>query len=114
MSGGDCLAVEGDCEGEMVNESYTKVQKKREEALRALNGSVNVIINKENIVQDLIYIYKDPSILQKKVVIEGAQASGHGVLREVFSLFWDKFLSESDGDSKHPIPVRPNFDQETT
>ena len=37
---------------------------------------MHVIVNK--IVQDLISIYKDPSILEKNVVvgIEGAEASG--------------------------------------
>ena len=101
-------------EGEIVNENYTKVQEKREEALRALNGIVHVIVNKENIVQDLISIYKDPGILEKNVVvgIEGAEASGDGVLREVYSLFWDSFLSQSDGDSEHSIPILPNLNQE--
>ena len=97
-------------EGEIVNENSTKVQEKREEALRALNGIVHVIVNKE----DLISIYKDPGILEKNVVvgIEGAEASGDGVLREVYSLFWDSFLSQSDGDSEHSIPILPNLNQE--
>ena len=103
-------------EGEIVNENYTKVQEKREEALRALNGIAHVIVNKENIVQDLIsiHVYKDPGILEKNVVvgIEGAEASGDGVLREVYSLFWDSFLSQSDGDSEHSIPILPNLNQE--
>ena len=62
---------------------------------------MHVIVNK--IVQDLISIYKDPSILEKNVVvgIEGAEASGEGILREIYSLFWDSFVSQSDGDSKH-------------
>ena len=100
-------------EGEIVYENYTKVQEKREEALRALNGIVHVIVNK-NIVQDLISIYKDPGILEKNVVvgIEGAEASGDGVLREVYSLFWDSFLSQSDGNSEHSIPILPNLNQE--
>jgi len=55
--------VEDHYEGEIVNENYTKVQGKREEALRALNGNVHVIVNEEDIVQDLISIYKDPCIL---------------------------------------------------
>lgn len=44
----------------LVNENYTKAHEKQEEALRALNGNVRVIVNKhdkENIVQDLIKIW---------------------------------------------------------
>ena len=43
---------------------------------------MHVIVNKENIVQDFISIYKDPGILEKNIVvgIEGAEASGDGVL----------------------------------
>ena len=101
-------------EGEIVNENYTKVQEKREEVPRGLNGNVHVSVNKENIVQDLISIYKDSTILEKNVVvgIGGAEASGDGVLREVYSLFWDSFLSQSDGDSEHSIPILPNLNQD--
>ena len=113
MLGDECLVADH-YEGENVNENYTKVQEKLEEALRALNGYVHVIVNKENIVQDLISIYKDSTILEKKAVVgkEGAEASGDGLLREIYSLFWDSFLSQSDGDSEHSIPILPNLNQE--
>lgn len=68
MSGDECLVADH-YEGEIVNENYTKVQEKREEALRAMIANVHVIVNKGNIVQDLISIYKDPSILEKNVVV---------------------------------------------
>ena len=99
MLGDECLVADH-YEGEDVNENYTKVKGKLEEALRALNGYVHVIVNKENIVQDLISIYKDSTILEKKAVVgkEGAEASGDGLLRDIYSLFWDSFLSQSDGD----------------
>lgn len=90
---------------EIVQENYTKLQKKRKEALDTLEERVAIIVSKENIVKDLISVYKDPSILQKNVsaVIEGSEATGNGVLREVYSLFWDTFMSQSDGDSEHPF-----------
>ena len=99
---------------EIVKENYSKLQKKRKKALDALEGNVSIIVSKENIVHDLISVYKDPSILEKNVsaVIEGAEATGDGVLREVYSLFWTTFLSQSDGDSEHPIPVLPDLNQE--
>ena len=56
MPSDECLVADH-YEGEIVNENYTKVQEKREEALRSLNGNVHVIVNKENIVQDLISIH---------------------------------------------------------
>ena len=59
-------------------------------------------------------MYKDPSILQRKVaaVIEGSEATGDGILREVYSSFWDTFLSQSDGDSEHTLPLLPDLSQE--
>ena len=99
---------------EIVKENYSKLQKKRKKALDALEGNVSIIVNKENIVHDLTSVYKDPSILDKNVsaVIEGAEATGDGVLQEIYSLFWTAFLSQSDGDSKHTIPVLPDLNQE--
>ena len=98
---------------EIVKEN-SKLQKKQKKALDALEGNVSIIVNKENIVHDLISVYKDPSIREKNVsaVIEGAEATGDGVLRDVYSLFWATFLSQSDGDSEHTIPVLPDLNQE--
>ena len=71
---------------EIVKENYAKLQKKRKEALDSLIETVAIIVSRENIVRDLISVYKDPSILQRKVtaVIEGSEATGEGVLREVY------------------------------
>ena len=44
--------------------------------------------------------------------VEGTDATGDGVLREIYSLFWDTFLSESERDSEHTIPIIPSLDQE--
>ena len=98
----------------VVNENYINIQQKRMEAMNTLEGNVSIIVNKENVVQDLISIYKDSTILQKFVSasMEGADATGDGVLREVYSLFWDQFLSQSDGDSEHTIPIVPSLNQE--
>ena len=84
------------------------------EALKILKGNVSILVNKENIVQNLLSIYKDPSILEKNVsaFVEGTDATGDGVLREIYSLFWDTFLSQSEGDSEHSIPIVPSLDQE--
>ena len=105
--------VGGDKE-KTFNESYKKIEEKRMEALKILKGNVSILVNKENIVQDLLSIYKDPSILEKNVsaFIEGTDATGDGVIREVYSLFWDTFLSQSDGDIEHTIPIVPSLDQE--
>ena len=73
-----------------------------------------MIVNKESIGHDHISICKDPGILENNVVvgIEGAEASGDGVLREVISLVWQSFLSKRDGDSEHSILILPNLNQE--
>ena len=97
----DGLEVEG--KEEIVKENYIKLQNKRKEALDSLKETVAIIVSRENIVRHLLSMYKDPSILQMKfsAVIEGSEATGDGVLREVYSSFWDTFLSESDGDGEH-------------
>ena len=99
---------------ETVKENYTKLQKKQKEALDSLKETVSIITSRENIVRGLISEYKDPSILQRKVaaVIEGSEATGDGVLREVYSSFWDTFLSQSDGDSEHMLPLLLDLSQE--
>ena len=99
---------------EIVKENYAKLQKKRKEALDSLKETVAIIVSRENIVRDLISVYKDPSILQRKVaaVIKGSEATGDGVLREVYSSFWDTFLSQSDGDSEHTLPLLPDLSRE--
>ena len=106
--------LEAERKEEIVKENYIKLQNKRKEALDSLEETVAIIVSRENIVRDLLSVYKDPSILQMKVsaVIEGSEATGDGVLREVYSSFWDTFLSESDGDSEHTLPILPNLSQE--
>lgn len=46
----DSLMLGDEC---LVDENYTKAHEKREEALRALNRNVRVIVNKKNNFQDL-------------------------------------------------------------
>ena len=101
--------VGGDKE-KIVNESYKKIEEKRMEALKILRGNASILVNRDNIVQDLLSIYKDPSILEKNVSAFIEDATGDGVLREIYSLFWDTFLSQSDGDSEHTIPIIPSLD----
>ena len=38
-------------------------------------------------------------------------AIGDGVLQEIYLLFSETFLSQSDEDSEHTIPIIPSLDQ---
>lgn len=44
----------------IVNESYNKIEKKRMEVLKILKGNTSILENKDNIVQDLLSIFKTP------------------------------------------------------
>ncbi len=58
----ECLVADH-YERESFNENFTKIKGMAKEAMCALDGKVNVVPIKENIVNDSISIYKDPSII---------------------------------------------------
>ena len=44
----------------IVNESYNKIEKKRMEVLKILKGNTSILEIKDNIIQDILSIFKTP------------------------------------------------------
>ena len=75
------------------------MQKRRTEAFSSLcdqGNSKRVTINRENIVQDMLNLYRDNSIVKSLLnvtFIKEPAMDLNGVKREAFTLFWEKVMS---------------------
>lgn len=81
--------------GQAKNNIYSHLEKKRKSAYDKLGDERNVKVRKDNIVKDLIELYKDPSITNSRLLMEIAgqeYAVGNGILKAAYSLFWDNLL----------------------
>jgi hypothetical protein len=88
--------------------NYRSLQEKREKAFNALFDDVHITIRRDHIVADLLLAYRDRNMINKHVLvtIQGEDAHGNGVAREMYALFWDTLLSQNaEGDSEFTIPV---------
>ena len=94
-------------------EHYSHLEKKRKSAYDKIQDVQNVKVTKDNIVKDLIELYKDPSIINSRLLMEISgqeDAVGSGVLREAYSLFWDNLLANNTmGETEFTIPMAPHF-----
>lgn len=94
-------------------EHYGHLEEKRKAAYDELRDVRDVKVTKENIVRDFIELYKDPSIINSRLLmtIKGQEdAVGNGVLREAYSLFWDNLLANNTiGETEFTIPMTPHF-----
>ena len=68
-----------------------------------------ITVSRHNIME-VMKIYKDPQITGQNPVVyfDEASGSGDGVLREMFSIFWDRFLMlNCDGSFQFAMAVNP-------
>ena len=87
--------------------SYRSLHEKTKKAVNALVGEINIAVRRDNIIADLISVYRDQDLTNTRVrvTLVGEDASGNGVGREMYALFWDKLLSEhAEGDSEFTVP----------
>ena len=71
-----------------------------------------VIIERHDVVKELLALYKDDSILCTKLSLSFVDETGlgDGVLREVFSIFWDSFLARfCKGNKQFVFVPRPSL-----
>ena len=100
---------------ESVQDLWDSLQEKRAEAVSKLNGFELKVVKRDNITEDILNIYSSPSILTKNLsfALDGSGASGDGVAKEVFSLFWDIFLARfGEGSLQYIIPGNPSLTDE--
>lgn len=104
--------MEGD-ESEEVEAHFHTLQARRgEEELQRYH----ITVDKNNVVKQLLEMYReDEAISSKKLVVsfQGEQANGDGLLRELYSLFWESFFSQyCEGSNQYTLCVSPNLLEE--
>ena len=77
---------------EEVFNNYRSLDKKSKKVFSALEGAVHITVRRDDIVTDLLCGYHDKELTRSHVTIVGEDASGKGVGREMYALFWDKLL----------------------
>ena len=90
--------------------------RRREEETKLELQRYHIIMDKNNVVKELLQMYRDnEAISSQKLVIsfEGEQANGEGLLRELYSLFWESFFSQNcEGSNQYTLCVSPNLSEE--
>ena len=100
------VLMEGDeiSEEEDTQAHFSVLQERRNKALGLLQFEKCVFVSKSNVYQELLQIYQDEDILRYKLVPrfdEADVATGDGVLRELYSLFWEQFFTQNcHGDTE--------------
>ena len=99
-------------QGESNSDSDT-IQSLEDKRMRHIYGLLPgriVLIDRHDVVKELLALYKDDGILCNKLSMSFADESalGDGVLREVFSTFWDSFLARFCEGNKQFVFV-PRF-----
>jgi hypothetical protein len=101
------ILMEGD---EDINEEDTRaaqllqsLEQRRQEAFQMFLDEKHVIISKTNLVQQLLDLYADDGLsgYRMRVTIDEYDATGDGVLRELFAMFWEQFLPENGDGAEH-------------
>ena len=103
------VSEEEACATATTAESYRELDAKRK-AERTKLKETYISLSRNEIVGELLKLYKDDEILTKKILpsFEEENASGDGVLREVYSLFWQNFVSDNCfGSSQFAVRIVP-------
>lgn len=90
---------------------------KRQKVQEQLENDTATIkmINRHNCVKNMLALFKEQGIAKCNFcfVFEGENASGHGVIREVYSVFWDNFVySYFEGTSHFTFSVSAALSQD--
>ena len=95
----------------ITHDSYASLQERRKQEHNALekNHEKIVTISRHKITESMS-VYEDPEVSKQKLVVlfDEDSGSGDGVVREMFSLFWERFvLLNCEGSSQFTISVSP-------
>ena len=90
------------------------LEQRRQEALQIFHEEKHVIVSKNNLVQQILDLYADDGVsgYKMRVTIDEYDASGDGVLREVFAMFWEEFLSNnSEGADHYTLALQASYSE---
>ena len=102
-------------ENKTDSDAVRSLEDKRIKHLSGLLPGRIVIIDRHDVVNELLALYKDDSILCSKLSVSflSETALGDGVLREVFSSFWDSCLARfCEGNKQFVFVPRPSLTDE--
>lgn len=95
--------------------AYLNIKRQKvEEQLGNATATIK-IINRHSCVKDMLALFKEHGIANCNLcfVFEGENASGQGVIREVYSVFWDNFVySYCEGASHFTFSVSAALSQD--
>ena len=97
------------------SEVIQSLEDKRLRQYSRLLPSRIALIGRHDVVKELLSLYRDEGILCSKLSVSfiGETALGDGVLREVFSTFWDSFLVRfCEGNKQYCFVPRPSLTDE--
>ena len=104
--------VEGTTEDEDTLQGFKTLEERRKAHAQKseLLKEELITVSRHNVLKELLAIYQDPQISQKKLVafLDEDSGSGDGVLREIYSIFWSNFVTQNcEGSSQFAISVTP-------
>ena len=102
-------------EGNSDSDTIQSLENKRMKHVCGLLPGRIVLIDRHDVVKELLALYKDDGILCTKLSLSFVDetALGDGVLREVFSTFWDSFLARfCEGNRQFVFVPRPSLTDE--
>lgn len=110
------VIMEGDESPGIEAHFHTLQARRREEETKLELQRHYIIVDKNDVVKLLLEMYhEDEAISNNKLVVsfEGEQANGDGLLRELYSLFWESFFSQNcEGSNQYTLCVLPNLSEE--
>ena len=104
------VLMEGDKISEDENDQtyFNRLEERRKQALKLLQFDKYIIVSKSNVNDELLQIYKDIDIMKYKLAasFDEHDATGDGVLRELYSLFWEQFFAQNcQGDTEVALTI---------
>ena len=93
-------------------ERFRELDAKRKEESEKLAEKFYITISRHGVCEELLRLYENDDVISKIIVptFEGEEASGDGVLRELYSLFWNDFIRENcDGSSQFTLKLLPQM-----
>ena len=98
-------------------ESYPILEGQRKQENEKLVDSVYIVISRNDIVAEVLKLYQDEDIIVKQLFpsFQEDDATGDGVLREMYSLFWENFLRQNcSGSSQFSLALSPQMTENYT
>ena len=93
-------------------ESFRELDAKRKEESEKLTEKFFITISRHGVFEELLGLYENEEVISKKIVptFEGEDASGDGVLRDLYSLFWEDFVRDNcDGSFQFALKLLPQM-----